>query len=46
MWRQALAFLEIEDGEISSKLLLNKIIKQFPDSDEATLAETKLKSIK
>jgi tol-pal system protein YbgF len=45
MWRQALAFLEIND-ETSSEIRLNEIIKQFPDSDEAKLAETKLKSLK
>ncbi len=45
MLRQAIAFLEIND-KTSSKLLLQKVIKQFPGSSEAKIAQKKLKTIK
>ena len=45
MRRQAVAWLEIGE-EISSKLLLNKILKNYPDSPEAKIAEKLLSSIK
>jgi len=45
MIRQALAFYEIKD-KTSSRLLLKKVIKQYPNSDEAKIAETKLKTMK
>lgn len=45
MLRQAVAWLEIGD-KTSSKLLLNKVLKNYPDSPEAKIAEKKLSSIK
>jgi TolA-binding protein len=45
MLRQALAFYEIKD-KISSKLLLKKIIKKYPNSSEAKIAKIKLKTFK
>ena len=45
MLRQALAFYEIED-KISSRLLLEKIIKTYPNSSEAKIAKAKLKALK
>lgn len=45
MLRQALAFQAINDST-SAKLLLKRIIKNYPDSNEASIARTKLKSIK
>ena len=45
MRRQAVAWLEIGE-KISSKLLLNKILKNYPDSPEAKIAEKLLSSIK
>jgi TolA-binding protein len=43
--RQAVAFYEIND-KTSSKLLLKKLIKQFPKSNEAKIAEARLKEMK
>ncbi|MBW2216337.1 MAG: tetratricopeptide repeat protein [Deltaproteobacteria bacterium] len=43
--KQALAFYEIKDT-ISCRAILKKIIKKFPDSAEAKIAEAKLKTIK
>jgi len=43
--RQALAFYEIKD-RTSAKLLLQKLIKKYPKSSEASIAKTKLKTIK
>jgi TolA-binding protein len=43
--RQALAFYEIND-KTSSKLLLKKLIRQFPNSSEAKIARGKLKAMK
>ncbi|MFC1494438.1 tol-pal system protein YbgF [Thermodesulfobacteriota bacterium] len=45
MLRQAVAWLEIGE-KISSKLLLNKVLKNYPDSPEAKIAEKQLSSIK
>ena len=45
MLRQALAFEAIKDTT-SAKLLLKKIIKNYPDSNEAGIAKTKLESMK
>jgi len=39
--RQAMAFSEIND-ETSSKVLLRKVIKEFPSSEEAKIAQSKL----
>ena len=44
MLRQALAFLEIND-KTSTKIVLKQLIKQFPGSNEAKIAENKLKAI-
>ena len=44
MLRQSVAFLEIKD-ETSSKLLLKKLIKEYPSSSEAEIAKTKLKQL-
>ena len=43
--RQAMAFLEIKDTT-SSKLLLRKIIKNYPRSSEAEIARRKLATLK
>ena len=43
--RQAMAFLEIKD-QTSTKLLLRKIIKNYPKSNEAKIAQKKLKTLK
>ena len=45
MLRQAIAFYEIKD-KTSAKLLLNKLIKQYPKSKEADIAKKKLETIK
>lgn len=45
MLRQAVAWLEIGE-KISSKYLLDKILKNYPDSPEAKIAEKYLSSIK
>ena len=45
MLRQAIAFYEIKD-KTSAKLLLNKLIKQYPKSKEADIAKKKLEIIK
>jgi len=45
MLKQALAFNEINDP-ISAKALLKKIVKKYPASSEAEIAEAKLKTIK
>ena len=45
MFRQALAFEAIKDTT-SAKLLLAKIIKNYPKSNEASIAKTKLESLK
>jgi TolA-binding protein len=45
MFRQALAFEAIKDTT-SAKLLLAKIIKSYPKSNEASIAKTKLESMK
>jgi TolA-binding protein len=45
MLRQAVAFLEIKD-KTSSRIMLKKIIRQYPKSSEAKIARTKLKTIK
>jgi tol-pal system protein YbgF len=45
MFRQALAFEAIKDTT-SAKLLLTKIIKNYPKSNEASIAKTKLESLK
>ena len=45
MLRQAIAFYEIKD-KTSAKLLLNKLIKQYPKSKEADIARKKLETIK
>ena len=44
MLRQALAFYEIKD-KISSRLLLKKIIKEYPNKSEAKIANTKLNTL-
>ena len=44
MLRQAFAFYEIKD-KVSSRLLLKKIIKKYPDSSEAKIASAKLKTL-
>ena len=43
--KQALAFNEIKDP-ISCRAILKRILKNFPDSAEARIAEAKLKTIK
>jgi len=45
MLRQAIAFLEIND-KTSSTLILKKVIKQFPKSNEAKVAQKKLDTMK
>jgi len=45
MLKQALAFYEIEDT-ISCRAILKRILKKFPDSAEAKIAEAKLTTIK
>jgi TolA-binding protein len=45
MLRQGQAFYQIKD-KISSRLLLKKIIKKYPNSSEAKIAEAKLKTMK
>lgn len=45
MRRQAIAWLEIGD-KTSSEILLKRVIKEYPDSSEAKLAQKKLDSIK
>jgi TolA-binding protein len=45
MLRQALAFYEIKDKE-SSLILLKRIIKNYPGSNEAKIAKAKLEKIK
>ena len=45
MLRQALAFYEIKDTK-SSRILLKRIIKKYPGSNEAKIAKAKLKTIK
>jgi tol-pal system protein YbgF len=42
--KQALAFQELNDP-ISAGLLLKKIVKTYPDSSEAKIAESKLKAL-
>lgn len=44
-YRQAVAFNEIND-KISARLLLNRVIRSFPQSEEAGLAKKKLETIK
>lgn len=44
MLKQALAFIEARD-DVAAKILLKKLMKNYPDSDEAKLAGAKLKSI-
>jgi tol-pal system protein YbgF len=44
-YRQAVAFYEIND-KISARLLLNRVIRSYPDSEEADLAKKKLDAIK
>jgi TolA-binding protein len=43
--RQALAFDELND-KTSAKLLLRKLINQYPKTNEAKIAENKLKTMK
>ena len=43
--RQALAFYELND-KTSAKLLLKKLIKQYPKTNEAKIAKNKLKTMK
>jgi TolA-binding protein len=45
MLRQALAFYEIKDKK-SSLILLKRIIKNYPGSNEAKIAKAKLEKIK
>jgi len=45
MLRQALAFQAINDTT-SAKLLLKRIIKNYPGSNEASIAKTKIKGMK
>ena len=44
MLRQAVAFAEIKD-KTSAKLLLKKVIKEYPNSSEAQIARAKLKTL-
>ena len=44
-YRQAVAFHEIND-KISARLLLNRVIRSYPQSEEAALAKKKLDTIK
>lgn len=44
MLRQAMAFDELDD-KTSTKLLLQKVVKQYPDSSEADIAREKLKGL-
>jgi TolA-binding protein len=43
--RQAMAFLEIND-KTSAKLLLGKVVKTYPGSNEAKIAQKKLETLK
>jgi TolA-binding protein len=43
--RQAFAFLEIKD-KTSAKLLLSKVVKNYPSSNEAKIAQKKLETLK
>jgi len=43
--RQAFAFLEIKD-QTSAKLLLNRVVKNYPGSSEAKIAQKKLETLK
>ena len=45
MLRQAIAFQEIKDN-ISAKILLRKIVRKYPNSSEAKIASSKLKTQK
>jgi TolA-binding protein len=43
--RQGFAFLEIKD-QTSAKLLLNRVVKNHPNSSEAKIAQKKLETLK
>ena len=43
--KQAFSFIALNDTN-SAKLLLGKIINQYPDSDQAAIAQAKIKSLK
>ena len=43
--KQAFSFIALDDAN-SAKLLLGKIINQYPDSDQAAIAQEKIKSLK
>jgi tol-pal system protein YbgF len=43
--KQAFSFIALNDTN-SAKLLLGKIISQYPDSDQAAIAQAKIKSLK
>jgi len=45
MLRQAIAFQEIKDN-VSAKILLRKIVRKYPNSSEAKIASSKLKTLK
>ena len=45
MLRQAMAFLEIKD-QTSTRLLLNRVIKNYPNSNEAKIAQSTLNNLK
>ena len=44
MLKQAMAFLEIDD-KTSTRILLKRIISTFPESDQAKVAEQRLKTL-
>ncbi|MBU4242686.1 MAG: tol-pal system protein YbgF [Nanoarchaeota archaeon] len=45
MLRQAIAFQEIKDN-VGAKILLRKIVRKYPNSSEAKIASSKLKTLK
>ena len=45
MLKQALAFYEIKD-KVSARLILKKLIRKYPNSEEAKIAKAKLTTIK
>jgi TolA-binding protein len=43
--RQGMAFLEIDD-KTSARLLLDKVVKNYPNTSEAKIAQQKLATLK
>ena len=44
LFKQALAFIQLKDNG-SAKLLLEKIVKEYPKSEQAPTAKKKLKTL-